>query len=201
MEILPIALLPTISLPAIALARVLTGFILLIAGMAKALMNGDRFSRAVLAYELLPSWAAKLLANWLPWLELAVGTLLVIGLWTKLVALVSMWLLAIFAVAVTVSLLRGKEIGCGCFGGHAQKMGWRVAVRNIVLLILSLVVYIHNGGMATLDSWLIQHFGYGIWPLPLLRFAVTFLAIGPVIAAAAVWKSQRLSRKPQSSIP
>ena len=132
----------------ITLIRLLIGSILVIAGLAKALMNGDRFYKTVVAYDLLPSWIAKLFAKWLPWLELAMGTMMIFGIWTRLVAAVSMGVLGIFAIAVCVSLFRNKDINCGCFGRISEKVGWRVVIRNIVLLILSLLVYTHKGGVA-----------------------------------------------------
>lgn len=192
--------LPSISLTVIALIRVAIGFILLIAGISKVLMGGDRFSKAIRAYELLPSWTAEFLAKWLPRLELMVGTLLIFGLWTKLVAAASVWLLGIFIAAVSVSLLRGKDINCGCFGRVTENMSWRIAVRNAVLLILSLLVYAHSGGVATADSWLRQQFSNTGWPVSLMRIAATFVTVGPVMGVAMILRLQRVRQRLRLSI-
>lgn len=75
---------------------------------------------AVQAYELLPAGLASAVAAALPFLELALGVLLLVGLGTRLVALVSAVVLLAFIGAVTQSWARGLTIDCGCFGGGGQ---------------------------------------------------------------------------------
>jgi uncharacterized membrane protein YphA (DoxX/SURF4 family) len=181
---------PTLSL-AITFVRMIIGFILLSAGTAKILMNGDRLSRAIRDYELLPTWAAGLLAKWLPWFEVALGTLLIFGIWTRSVAAASAFLLIIFILAVIISLLRGKDIDCGCFGRNAQKVSWRIATRNAMLLILLAIVFVKEGGSATVDAWLGWHFGSTAWLLNFLRLASACLSIGLIVLTGHTWKSKK----------
>lgn len=47
-------------------------------------------------------------------------------------------LLAVFAGAIAINLLRGREIDCGCFGfGVRRRIGWDAVVRNVVLALLA----------------------------------------------------------------
>ncbi len=57
------------------------------------------------------------MATALPILEVGVGIWLLIGLFTRFSAIVSMVLMAIFTIAITQAWLRGLQIDCGCFGG------------------------------------------------------------------------------------
>lgn len=75
---------------------------------------------AVQAYELLPPSLVSVVAAGIPFLELALGVLLLIGLGTRLTALVSAIVLIAFIAAVVQAWARGLSIDCGCFGGGGQ---------------------------------------------------------------------------------
>jgi uncharacterized membrane protein YphA (DoxX/SURF4 family) len=75
---------------------------------------------AVKAYDLLPGSVVSVVAAAVPFLELALGVLLLAGLGTRLVALVSALVLVAFIGAVAQSWARGLTIDCGCFGGGGQ---------------------------------------------------------------------------------
>ncbi|MGH3859948.1 MauE/DoxX family redox-associated membrane protein [Actinokineospora sp.] len=72
---------------------------------------------AVQAYDLLPSAMVSVVAAAMPFLELALGVLLLVGLGTRLSATLSMLVLLAFIAAVAQSWARGLSIDCGCFGG------------------------------------------------------------------------------------
>lgn len=75
---------------------------------------------AVQAYQLLPPSAVSPVAGALPFVELALGALLLAGLGTRLAAAVSALVLIGFIVAVASSWARGLTIDCGCFGGGGE---------------------------------------------------------------------------------
>jgi uncharacterized membrane protein YphA (DoxX/SURF4 family) len=75
---------------------------------------------AVHAYDLLPAGLVSVVAAAVPFLELALGVLLLIGLGTRLVAVLSAVVLLAFIGAVAQSWARGLSIDCGCFGGGGQ---------------------------------------------------------------------------------
>ena len=75
---------------------------------------------AVRAYDLLPDGMVSPVAAAVPFLELALGVLLLIGLGTRLTAVLSGLVLLAFIGAVAQSWARGLTIACGCFGGGGE---------------------------------------------------------------------------------
>lgn len=76
--------------------------------------------RAVRAYQLLPEWLAKGVGYGLPFLELGLAVLLLIGLATRVAAVLSSALLVVFLAGIVSAAVRGLQIECGCFGGGGQ---------------------------------------------------------------------------------
>jgi uncharacterized membrane protein YphA (DoxX/SURF4 family) len=75
---------------------------------------------AVHAYQVLPDPLVKGVAAILPWFELALGLLLLLGVGTRLVAAISAGVLVLFMAGVTQAWARGLNIDCGCFGGGGE---------------------------------------------------------------------------------
>ncbi|MFD6752954.1 MauE/DoxX family redox-associated membrane protein [Micromonospora gifhornensis] len=72
--------------------------------------------RAVHAYQVLPYDVSVVVGAALPFVELALGVLLLLGLATRLVAGVSAALLVVFIAGIISAWSRGLAIDCGCFG-------------------------------------------------------------------------------------
>ncbi|MEV6690447.1 MauE/DoxX family redox-associated membrane protein [Micromonospora sp. NPDC051196] len=72
--------------------------------------------RAVHAYQVLPYDVSVVVGAVLPFVELALGVLLLLGLATRLVAGVSAALLVVFIAGIISAWSRGLAIDCGCFG-------------------------------------------------------------------------------------
>lgn len=79
--------------------------------------------RAVNAYRLLPYDAATVFGAALPFVELALGVLLLLGLATRLAAAVSTVLLVVFIAGISSAWARGLAIDCGCFSGSGGQLG------------------------------------------------------------------------------
>ena len=75
---------------------------------------------AVRAYELLPVSLANILGIVLPFVEIAVGVLLIIGAAVRISAFVSGALMIAFIIGISQAWARGLSIDCGCFGGGGQ---------------------------------------------------------------------------------
>jgi uncharacterized membrane protein YphA (DoxX/SURF4 family) len=86
------------------------------AGLAK-IADPAEAAQAVRAYEILPESLVKPIGYGLPFLELALALLLLIGLGVRLVAGVSALLLLTFIAGIASAWARGISIDCGCFGG------------------------------------------------------------------------------------
>ena len=72
---------------------------------------------AVRAYELLPISVANLFGLVLPFFEVAIGALLILGSLTRVMAALGGFTMVIFIVAISQAWARGLNIDCGCFGG------------------------------------------------------------------------------------
>jgi len=112
------------------------------------------FARSIEAYRALPRTAAFLLALVLPYIELVCGALLILGLFRKPAALLAAGLSACFVVLVSVTLFRGLDISCGCFGSFSSRADVRLLVQDIVLLGLSLAVLFSRDDALCLDGLL-----------------------------------------------
>ena len=101
------------------LSRLVLGGVLLAAGLLKY-QHLDKSQMAVRAYELLPIPFANFMGIILPFLEIAVGVLLIIGAGVRISALVSGVLMVAFIIGISWAWARGLSIDCGCFGGGGQ---------------------------------------------------------------------------------
>jgi uncharacterized membrane protein YphA (DoxX/SURF4 family) len=98
------------------LARFGLAAVWLVSGLLKA-VDPDQTYIAVRAYDVLPDSGVEAVAALLPWVELALGVLLLAGIGTRLVAVLSAVLLLAFVAGVSQAWARGLSIDCGCFGG------------------------------------------------------------------------------------
>jgi uncharacterized membrane protein YphA (DoxX/SURF4 family) len=72
---------------------------------------------AVRSYELLPIPIANFLGLTLPFFEVVIGLLLILGAATRVVAVLGGFTMLIFIIAIAQAWVRGLNIDCGCFGG------------------------------------------------------------------------------------
>ena len=98
------------------LSRLTLGGVLFVAGYLKV----DKLEvsqMAVRSYELLPIPIANFLGQTLPFFEVVVGLLLILGAATRAVAALGGFTMFIFIIAIAQAWVRGLNIDCGCFGG------------------------------------------------------------------------------------
>jgi len=100
-------------------ARLVLGGTLILAGVLK-FDELDKSQMAVRAYELLPVSLANFLGLTLPFFEMAIGLLLVLGAATRVSAALSAALMVAFMIGISQAWARGLSIDCGCFGGGGQ---------------------------------------------------------------------------------
>jgi len=121
-------------------SRILLGLVFLLYGIDK-IPHPDNFARAIANYRLLPGEFVNLLAVVLPWIEVVCGLLLLSGQWVRSAAFVSAFLLAVFVIAVSIALVRGLDIHCGCFDADSgRKIGLKVLGEDLLFLGLSVVL-------------------------------------------------------------
>ncbi|BEL09642.1 DoxX family membrane protein [Actinoplanes sichuanensis] len=123
-------------------ARVVLGVVWLIAG---ALKVGDlaASARAVHAYQVMSYDTAKVVGAIQPFLEIALGLLLLIGLSTRLTAAISAVLMVVFIAGIASAWARGLRIDCGCFSdggalGQGESTAYGIDIlRDLAFLALS----------------------------------------------------------------
>ncbi len=97
-------------------ARLLLGAVFLYAAWTKLQQSWLVFAMSIDSYQLMPLWAVHVVARGLPWVEAALGVLLLVGYQVRWVAGFSTLILLGFFIAMLRSYGAGMGIDCGCFG-------------------------------------------------------------------------------------
>lgn len=88
-------------------------FVLASAGKIYAPMH---FAEQIQAYQMLPVAVTHAMAFILPWLEMLVALMYLLGIWKRETRLLLIGMLAVFVVAKSWVEIQGYNIDCGCFG-------------------------------------------------------------------------------------
>ena len=136
------------------LCRGVPAFLLLWAGIAKV-SDRQEAILAVGAYDVLPLGMVEAVATLLPWAEIAMGVLLILGLFTRFAGTSTAALVAVFIAAMGQAKARGLAIDCGCFGGGGpgQGVSWWDIVRDVPVLLAGLYLAARPRGPLQLDNY------------------------------------------------
>ncbi len=135
-------------------SRLVLAGVLLYAGGVK-IMEPHGARDAILAYRVFPPSWAPVLGYAMPLLEIGLGLLLLVGLFTRLSGLVAALLMLAFVAGIASVWARGYSIDCGCFGGGGDISPQGRAVRYSQEIARDLL-------FAGLGFWLF------VWPRTLL---------------------------------
>jgi len=117
--------------------------VFVVAGFGK-IADPPGFAHEIHNYALLPGVAVNALALVLPWLEVVCGLALFVGIARRSAARILGVLLVVFILALSINLIRGRPVDCGCFGTskvektQAQRladMKWAIG-RDVLFLLL-----------------------------------------------------------------
>lgn len=110
------------------------GGLFLWAGWLKV-QDPGMFLLNIRGYQLLPDPFAAWLALTLPWLEILAGAAVFSGWFWRGGLLLLNALLVVFAAVLIISMIRGLDVECGCFGGAGGNATIVEAlIRDFVLL-------------------------------------------------------------------
>ena len=137
-------------------ARLILGGVLLAAGGLK-IGNLQKSAMAVRAYEMLPVGLANFLGYVLPWVEIGIGLLLIVGVAVAISGLLGAFTMLAFIIAISQAWARGLSIDCGCFGGGGavdpeDTKYLSEITRDIGLLALGIYLYYFPKGKFGLDK-------------------------------------------------
>ena len=99
------------------------------------------FALQVGSYQILPPGGVNFVAHTLPFAEIALGLLLIIGWQLRIWAVLSTLLILGFFAAVVRSYAAGMQINCGCFATPEPLTLWTV-IRDGALAALALAMTI-----------------------------------------------------------
>jgi uncharacterized membrane protein YphA (DoxX/SURF4 family) len=115
-------------------ARIALGAVLVLSGVAKV-AAGTRWTSQAAALGV-----PRVIAAGLPWLELALGAVVVAGVAEPWPAVAALVLIAAFTLWIVVRLARDEHPPCACFGTlSVAPLSARHLARNGVLLALAVV--------------------------------------------------------------
>jgi uncharacterized membrane protein YphA (DoxX/SURF4 family) len=121
------------------IGRLILSVVFVYAAWTKLRQPWEVFALSIDSYAALPEWAVVATARALPWFEMTLGVLLLLGVQTVAVSAVVSALLVGFVVAMLRAWWLDLGIDCGCFGiGQALSPG--TLARDGALALLSLAV-------------------------------------------------------------
>lgn len=141
----------------VMLVRVLLGALFIFAGYLKV-SDPQAFAFSVMAFKIIPESAGHLahfITFALPWTELIIGVLLVLGLWTRAASSLLAILIFVFILGIASVLVRKLSISCGCFGDFEipckSPIGACHIIRNSILFVLAITVACFGPGSLAID--------------------------------------------------
>jgi len=123
------------------LSQILLSIIFIFSGIEK-ISDVNYFSISLNNYKIFPLFSQNIIVIIFPWIELIFGILLLFGFYKKEISMIFAFFLFGFIVLIFISILRGLDIECGCFGTLSSvKIGYMKIYENILLLIISLHIF------------------------------------------------------------
>ncbi len=95
--------------------RVVLGVVLVVAGYLKVI-DPVGSTQSVVAYDIFGYEIARFIGLTLPVIEIAVGVLLIVGLFSRAAGALGAGLMVVFVTGIASAWARGLAIDCGCFG-------------------------------------------------------------------------------------
>jgi len=116
------------------LLEIALGAAFVYAGIQKH-FHPNEFAEAVLAYKLLPEALVGAVAAALPWVEIAAGGFLALGIKKRSCLQLLALLIGGFLIVLLVTLARGLKIDCGCGLFLPRQVGLGAILEDAVFLL------------------------------------------------------------------
>jgi uncharacterized membrane protein YphA (DoxX/SURF4 family) len=134
--------------PLLLVFRIVLGGLFIYAGVVKV-VDPLGFAQDIRNYRLVGQALSFVAAVVLPWLEILAGAFLIAGVWKRGAALVITGLLVFFIILTVVTMARGLDVDCGCFGSLSRRSGWGVVLEDLGMLYLGLGLLLDRKGTKT----------------------------------------------------
>lgn len=127
-------------------SRIVIGFLFILAGATK-IADPQSFANSIENFKIFPDFLINITAIVVPWIELISGVLVFLGIAVKETSFIIINLLGIFIVIIIISLFRGLNVDCGCFGtSSGNSIGLVKLIEDLLMLLPAIQVYIFGGG-------------------------------------------------------
>ena len=123
--------------------RFVVGGVFIWAGLLK-ILDPLKFSQNIANYHVFSRDISFLIALVLPWLEVLCGILVILGIFRPASSLLLSGLMGVFLILITVTIFRGLDVDCGCFGSMGRHVDYRLLLTDIVLLYLTLNIFVSS---------------------------------------------------------
>jgi putative oxidoreductase len=101
------------------------------------------FADSVSSFAILPTTLISAFALALPMFEILAGALLIIDWPRRIGALALTSLLSVFCIALTLAIVRGLDVNCGCFGASPSTTDpWIDLARDLAILAGCICLYL-----------------------------------------------------------
>lgn len=121
--------------------RIVVGGVFIWAGLLK-ILDTLEFAQSIANYRVFSRDLSFLIALVLPWFEVLCGILVILGIFRSASSLCLSGLLGAFLILITVTILRGLDVDCGCFGSIGRHVDYRLLLTDIVLLYMTLNIFV-----------------------------------------------------------
>jgi len=125
--------------------RVGIGFLFIYASMDK-IVHPDKFAVVIYHYRVLPFELVNIVAILIPWLEIAIGVTLILGIWLETAAFLLCVLTIGFTVLIISAIARGLNIECGCFtlAEKGSLVSWKRIAEDLLILAGGLFIFFRH---------------------------------------------------------
>ncbi len=132
---------------------------ILVAAAVPKMLDIPGSIRAVRAYRLLPEEVVPLFGTLLPFFEIALAVVLLVGIFTRLASAVWLVMIAGFMFGIIWAWANGLSIDCGCFGGGGEVAEGTTnypvhMLERTGFLLLGIWLYVFPKTPFSLDRWL-----------------------------------------------
>jgi uncharacterized membrane protein YphA (DoxX/SURF4 family)/chitodextrinase len=187
--------------------RVALGGIFIAASVTK-LSHQAEFIDIVISYGILPDSLAHFYALILPWVELVIGCSLVLGLFTRFAAALSIPVIVSFIIASAYGLFQAVGGSCGCFGQSIPINHSASLAIDVLMLLMAVTLLLHKHEVEFLSIGpLLSRLNLGLGRRRFIfeegsKFAIIALAVliigMPLLYSAA---TNQLSNQPVNVLP
>ena len=126
----------------VVLLRIIVGCVFIFASIDK-ISDPQAFAASINNYRIISGSVALLVATILPWVELLSGLGVLLGVFARGSAFLTLTMLVAFTALVLSAMFRGLDISCGCFTQDpaAGKIGWMKIGENAILVLMNVLVF------------------------------------------------------------